>query len=123
MVNRRRVNNAGWINDQSYRPDDQTPLLAIVGGLLRRGADGALCADNSYGRLAKKLAGQLRVYSFGASGAPFGQYLIWARHAVREYGARAVVINLVGNDFVESNKFVHPKGPGWWVSHRSRHAE
>jgi hypothetical protein len=61
-------------------------------------------ARTFYGRLAKKLAGQLRVYSFGALGAPPSQYLIWARHDVREYGARAVVINLVGNDVDESYK-------------------
>jgi hypothetical protein len=45
----------------------------------------------------------LRVYSFGASGALLSQYLIWARHAVHEYGARAVIINVVGNDFDESH--------------------
>ena len=69
-------------------------------------------ARTFYGRLAKKLAGQLRVYSFGASGAPLSQNLIWARHAVREYGARAVVINLVGNDVDESYKS-YTKGPAW----------
>jgi hypothetical protein len=113
MVNRRRVNNAGWVNDQSYRPDDQTPLLAVVGDSYVE-ALMVPYAQTFYGRLAKKLAGQLRVYSFGASGAPLSQYLIWARHAVREYGARAVVINLVGNDFDESYKS-YTKGPGWWV--------
>ena len=59
-------------------------------------------AQTLYGRLAEKLAGRFRVYSFGALGASLSQYLIWAGHAVREYGARAVVINLVGNDFDES---------------------
>ena len=59
-------------------------------------------AETLYGRLARTLRGRLRVYSFGASGAPLSQYLIWAGHAVREYGARAVVINVVGNDFDES---------------------
>jgi len=69
MVNRRRVNNAGWINDQSYRPDDQTPLLAVVGDSYVE-ALMVPYAQTFYGRLAKKLAGQVRVYSFGASGAP-----------------------------------------------------
>ena len=113
MVNRRRVNNAGWINDQSYRHDDQTPLLAIVGDSYVE-ALMVPYAQTLYGRLAEKLAGRLRVYSFGASGAPLSQYLIWAGHAVREYGARAVVINLVGNDFDESY-ISYSKGPGWWL--------
>jgi hypothetical protein len=113
MVNRRWVNNAGWINDQSYRHDDQTPLLAVVGDSYVE-ALMVPYAQTLYGRLADKLAGRLRVYSFGASGAPLSQYLIWAGHAVREYGARAVVINLVGNDFDESY-ISYNKGPGWWV--------
>jgi hypothetical protein len=113
MVNRRRVNNAGWVNDQNYRNDDGTPLLAIVGDSYIE-ALMVPYAQTLYGRLADKLAGRLRVYSFGASGAPLSQYLIWAGHAVREYGARAVVINLVGNDFDQSYISYH-NGPGWWV--------
>src|SRR4051812_1163654 len=113
MVNRRRVNNAGWVNDQNYRNDDGTPLLAIVGDSYIE-ALMVPYAQTLYGRLAEKLAGRLRVYSFGASGAPLSQYLIWAGHAVREYGARAVVINLVGNDFDQSYISYH-NGPGWWV--------
>ena len=92
MVNHRRVNNAGWINDQYYRKDDPAPLLAIIGDSYIE-ALMVPYAQTLYGRLAEKLAGRLRVYSFGASGAPLSQYLIWASHAVREYGARAVVIN------------------------------
>ena len=113
MVNHRRVNNAGWVNDQNYRKDDETPLLAIVGDSYVE-ALMVPYAQTLYGRLAEKLAGRFRVYSFGASGAPLSQYLIWAGHAVREYGARAVVINLVGNDFDESY-ISYNKGPGWWV--------
>jgi hypothetical protein len=40
--------------------------------------------------LATVLAGKRRVYSFATAGAPLSQYLIWARHAVREYGAQAL---------------------------------
>ena len=67
--------------------------------------------ETLYGRLASTLEGRFRVYSFGASGAPLSQYLIWAGHAVREYGARAVVINVVGNDFDESH-VAYNTGPG-----------
>ena len=68
LVNRRRVNNAGWVNDQHYRQQDETPLLAVIGDsyieALMVPYDKTL-----YGRLARSLAGRLRVYSFGASGA------------------------------------------------------
>src|SRR5262249_3529635 len=50
----------------------------------------------------KGLIGEFRVYSFGASGAPLSQYLVWARHAVRDYGATALVINVTARDFDES---------------------
>lgn len=113
MVNHRRVNNAGWVNDQDYKKDDKTPLLAIIGDSYIEAL--MVPYDKTvYGRLAKELGGRLRVYSFGASGAPLSQYLIWAGHAVREYGARAVVINVVGNDFDESHA-AYNAGPGWWV--------
>ena len=113
MVNHRRVNNAGWVNDQDYQHQDEKPLLAIVGDSYIE-AMMVPYAKTLYGRLAKSLGVRLRVYSFGASGAPLSQYLIWARHAVREYGARAVIINVVGNDFDESH-VAYNTGPGWWV--------
>jgi hypothetical protein len=113
MVNHRRVNNAGWVNDQDYRKEDEPPLLAIIGDSYIE-ALMVPYAETVYGRLAKAFEGRIRVYSFGASGAPLSQYLIWARHAVREYGARAVVINVVGNDFDQSH-IAYDNGPGWWV--------
>lgn len=113
MVNHRRVNDAGWVNDQNYRKDDETPLLAIIGDSYVE-AMMVPYAQTLYGRLAGELKGRLRVYSFGASGAPLSQYLIWAGHAVHDYGARAVVINVVGNDFDESH-IAFNTGPGWWV--------
>jgi hypothetical protein len=113
MVNLRRVNNAGWVNNQNYRKEDETPLLAILGDSYVE-ALMVPYGNTLYGRLANELEGRWRVYSFGASGAPLSQYLIWARHAVHEYGARAVIINVVGNDFDESH-IAYNTGPGWWV--------
>ncbi len=111
-VIRGRVNNAGFVNDQDYQRDGPRPLLAIVGDSYIEAAM-VPYAETVQGRLAAQYAGKLRVYSFGASGAPLSQYLIWARHAVREYGARAVVINVVGNDFDESLQSYGAK-PGFW---------
>jgi hypothetical protein len=113
MVNRGRVNNYGWVNDQDYRKGAASPpLLAIVGDSMIE----ALMVpyrETVQGRLAKALEGKLRVYSFAASGAPLSQYLIWAQHAVREYDAKALIINVVGNDFDESHIAYHA-GPGFW---------
>jgi hypothetical protein len=66
-----------------------------------------------HGRLAKALNGKARVYSFAAAGAPLSQYLIWARHAVQDYGAQALLINVVGNDFDESHA-AYATYPGFW---------
>ena len=52
MVNYRRVNNAGWINDQYYQHRTETPLLAIVGDLYIE-AMMVPYAQTLYGRLAR----------------------------------------------------------------------
>lgn len=113
LVNHGHVNNAGWVNDQDYRKDDKTPLVAVVGDSYIE----ALMVpypDTMQGRLAKALDGKARVYSFAASGAPLSQYLVWAEHAVREYGAQYLVINVVGNDFDESH-VDYRLGQGFWI--------
>ena len=113
MVNRGRVNNAGFINDQDYRRDDRRPLLSIIGDSFIE-AFMVPYADTAQGRVARALENKARVYSFAASGAPLSQYLIWARLAVREYGAQALIINVVGNDFDESH-INYAQAPGFWV--------
>jgi hypothetical protein len=112
-VNRGRVNNAGWINDQDYSRDDPQPLVAVIGDSYIE-AQIVSYAETVQARLAKALAGEFRVYSFAAMGAPLSQYLIWARHAVRDYGARAVIINVVINDFDESH-VSYRMAPGFWL--------
>ena len=106
-----RVNNAGFINDQDYVRDGP-PLLAVIGDSFIE-AQMVPYAQSLQGRLAAALKDKFRVYSFAGSGAPLSQYLIWAGHAVREYGARAVMINVVGNDFDESLS-AYRLGPGFW---------
>lgn len=112
-VQRGRVNNAGFVNDQDYRKDDSTPLIAVVGDSFIE-AQMVPYPDTLQGRLARALDGAFRVYSFAASGAPLSQYLIWAQHAVRDYGARAVVINVVINDYDESH-VAYAASPGFWI--------
>jgi hypothetical protein len=106
-----RVNNAGFVNDQDYGRDGP-PLIAVIGDSFIE-AQMVRYAESLQGRLASALASEFRVYSFAGSGAPLSQYLIWAGFAVKEYGARAVVINVVGNDFDESLS-AYRLGPGFW---------
>jgi hypothetical protein len=112
-INRGHTNNAGFIHDSDYRSDDPQPLLAVIGDSYIE-ARMVPFAETMQGRLARVLNGKFRVYSFAAGGAPLSQYLIWAQHAVREYGARALVINVVGNDFDES-LLTYKLGPGFWL--------
>src|SRR3954470_20599160 len=106
-----RVNNAGFVNDQDYARDGP-PLIAVIGDSFIE-AQMVPYAQSLQGRLAAALTDKFRVYSFAGSGAPLSQYLIWAGYAVKEYGARAVVINVVGNDFDESLS-AYRLGPGFW---------
>jgi hypothetical protein len=110
-VVRGRVNNAGFVNEQEYLRDGP-PLIAVIGDSFIE-AQMVAYPQTVQGRLAAALAPQIRVYSFAGSGAPLSQYLIWAGFAVKEYGARAVVINVVGNDFDESLA-ARRVGPGFW---------
>jgi hypothetical protein len=112
MANRGHVNNAGFANDQDYREDDALPLLAVIGDSYIEAAM-VPYPETLHGRLASALSGKLRVYSLGVSGAPLSQYLIWSRHAVQKYGAEALVINVIGNDFDESHS-AYRTAPGFW---------
>ena len=110
-VVRGRVNNAGFVNDQDYAHDG-LPLIAVVGDSFIE-AQMVAYPQTLQGRLAAALKDKFRVYSFAGSGAPLSQYLIWADYAVHAYGAKAVIINVVGNDFDESLA-AYRIGPGFW---------
>jgi hypothetical protein len=98
VVNRGRINNAGFINDMDYDVHDPRVLLAVIGDSYIE-AEMVPFAETVQGRLAGH---EYRIYSFAASGAPLSQYLIWAQHAVYKYGAKYLIITIVGNDFDES---------------------
>ena len=109
---RSHVNNVGFTNWQDYVKDDPRPMIGVVGDSFIE-AQVVSYPDTLQGRLAKQLADKFRVYSFGAGGAPLSQYLIWAQYAVKEFAARAVVINVIGNDFDESLS-AYRLAPGFW---------
>lgn len=96
-----RVNNDGFINDQDYREHAPLPLVALVGDSYVE-ALRVPYARTLQGRLAAAFRAKLRVYSFGFSGAPLSQYLVWARYAREKYKNGFLIVNVVGNDFDES---------------------
>jgi hypothetical protein len=101
VVNRGRTNNFGFINEQDYRPNDTTPLLAVVGDSYVE----ALTVpydSTAHGRLARCVGAGGRVYSFGVSGAPLSQYLMEADLARSTFRPGAFAVIVVGNDFDES---------------------
>jgi len=111
MANRGRVNGAGFVSDLEYDSSDLRPLLAVVGDSFVE-ALMVPYAETLQARLAANVEPERRVYSFAASGAPYSQYLVWAEHAVLSYGADALVIVVVGNDYAES-VVVHGHKPGF----------
>jgi hypothetical protein len=111
IVNRLHVNNVGYVNDQDYSADDARPLLAVVGDSYVE-APMVPYQETTQGRLASAAAPHARVYSFGASGAPLSQYVIWAREARQRWNAQALVVVVVGNDFDESLA-AYKVGPGF----------
>ena len=120
IVNKGRINNDGFINDQDYDPKAKTPLLAVVGDSYIE-AEMTPYAQTVHGRLAAASGSDHRVYSFGASGAQLSTYLIWARYARDTYHPQSLVVNVVGNDFDESIPqyknapelhYFLPNGPG-----------
>jgi hypothetical protein len=100
IVNRARVNNAGFVNDQIYDADDPRPLLAVVGDSYVE-AVMIPSAATFHARLAAAAPAR-RLYTFAASGAPLSQYAAYARHARKVWRAEALVVVVIGNDFDES---------------------
>jgi len=113
LVNRGRVNNDGFVNDESYAENDSRPLLAVVGDSY---VEAAMVPNDKtfYRRQSAKLGGKGRVYSFGASGAPLSQYLVWAQYAQQTYRGGGIAIVVVGNDFDES-LWAYNRRPGLHV--------
>jgi hypothetical protein len=101
LANTGHINNAGFVNDRDYDAGDKRPLLAVIGDSY---VEAVMVPNNEtfYGRLADQLGEHGRLYSFGVSGAPLSQYLIWAQHAARIYRPSGMVFVIVGNDFDES---------------------
>ncbi len=97
----RRVNNDGFVNDQDYDPSDPRPLLAVIGDSYVE-ANYIPYDQTINAALAAATGVQGRVYSFGISGGPLSQYLVWADYARDRYRPSHMVFLIIGNDFDES---------------------
>ena len=106
---KRQVNNVGFISDQAYIPAAKSsdgnqslkPLIAIIGDSYIEAMQ-VDYANTTEANLLKNCSEHARVYSFGAQFAPLSQYLSWVDYASKTFTPKAMVINIVGNDFDES---------------------
>ena len=112
LVNEMRTNSAGWVSDIDYVRRANTPLVAVVGDSYVQG-EHVRWSDTCHGRLARRLDGEIRVYSFSMSMAPLSQYLGYAEHARDTYRPAALVIPIIENDFDQSLR---------WIMTPSRHS-
>lgn len=96
----KKINNDGFVNDQDYTTTSALPLIAVVGDSYVEAAI-VPYKETFFGRLAANLPDQ-RIYSFGVSGAPLSQYLIYAKYAKETYNNDRLVVAIVSNDFDES---------------------
>jgi len=102
IVIQKHSNNYGFLNDQDYSREDDSPLMAIIGDSFVE----AMQVENKvtmHGILARELAAyEGRVYSFGVAGEPLSTYLVTAKYVSDEFNATSMVFIIVGNDFDQS---------------------
>ena len=119
QVNRGRINNEGFVNDQDYHADAKTPLLAVIGDSFVEGLY-VPYQETLQGRLAAHTERNWRVYSFGISGTALSQHLISAEYVRDKYHPRALAMIIVLNDFDQS-LFIYGKDPGHYVFKDDKH--
>lgn len=100
FANKKRINNHGFVNHQDYVYESKKPLVSVVGDSYIESLH--IPDGKAYYELIARDKPNLRYYSFGFSGAPLSEYLIWAKHAAEKYHTKYLIINVVGNDFDES---------------------
>jgi len=105
LANKKKVNGEGFLNIKNYlgRKDRNNRTLVSVVGDSYIEAASVRDIDTFYYHLDQS-SKALDVYSFGFSGAPLSQYLMWANYSKINYDNQGLVINIVGNDFDESLK-------------------
>ncbi len=96
-----KINNLGFRNDFDYSTNSKKKVISIVGDSYVEASQ--LSFDNTfYGKLSKSFGENADVLTFGFSGAPLSQYLIWAKYAVDNFKVDELTFVIVENDFTES---------------------
>ncbi len=105
LANQKKVNNDGFLNLKNYsnRLERANRVLISVVGDSYIEAASVKDIDTFYYKLDQG-SKELDVYSFGFSGAPLSQYLIWSAYSKIKYDNQGLIVNIVGNDFDESLK-------------------
>lgn len=111
-LNRGRINNFGFVNDQDYEPTETSPLAAIIGDSYIEAAMVPF-GETVQGRLAEYVHRKGRVYSFGMSGASLSQYLAWTSWVKNIFHPDLFAVTVVSGDFDES-LLRYKKAPGYY---------
>jgi len=102
IVNRGRINNYGFVNEQDYTRHGEADGPIVVIGDSYVEAMMVPYEQTVQGRLSRLLAGQRLVYSIGTSGSQLADYMAYADFARNEFHPFLMVVVIVGNDFDES---------------------
>lgn len=102
IVNRGRVNNYGFVNEQDYTKHGEADGPVVVIGDSYVEAMMVPFEQTVQGRLSRVLASHHPVYSLGVSGAQLADYLRYAEFARDEFHPCMMIFVIVGNDFDES---------------------
>lgn len=101
IVNKIRINNYGFVNNQDYDKNLKTQLLTVIGDSY---VEAAMVPydETLHGRLAHFVGNKGRIYSMGISGSPLSNYLIYAELAKEEFNSNGMVFVIIANDYDES---------------------
>jgi len=99
--NRKRyVNKDGFLSNIEYEKNATRPLIVVIGDSFIEAMQ-VNWAKSAHGLLHQQLSPEVRVYSFGAAYASLAQYLAWASYAHTNYEPDMLIVNIVGNDFLQ----------------------
>lgn len=101
IISKKHSNNYGFLNDNDYHKEENTPLMAIIGDSYVEAPQ----LDNRstvHGILSEKVPNKGRIYSFAMSRAPMSTYLAYAEYTRNEFSPNSMVFVIVGNDFDQS---------------------
>lgn len=100
MVNTVHSNNYGFINDYDYFKDSKKPLIAVIGDSYVQSL--YIPFSKTVQNILSEYLEQMRVYSFGISGAALPRYLIYAEYVKKNFKASAAIFTIYRNDYAES---------------------